>query len=402
MKEILLRRGRLWRFLFSLILAVLFWMYVNPESSVRLRGYPVAVEGPEEGLALLSLQPSRVDVEVFLPERKAALLQPGDLSVTADLRGLGPGTHRVPLRARPRPGLGIYRVQVSPPEIQVRLDRVVTRTVPVRVEIQGSPAYPYSAQPVQLTPLTATVRGPESLVARVTEAYARLSMEARTSDLQGEFPLSPVDDRGETVAGVEILPPRVSVWVPVRLQLGFKPVPVRPRFEGNPPLGWILTGFRVEPPLVTVAGNPDDLELLPDVPTAPIDLGTILTSTVLTVPLKLPEGVSLARGPSRVQVTLTLTPLLSTVDLYVPVSVEGLNPRLRFLPPFPQVHLTVQAPLQDLLTLSQGDFRVWVDAAGLPPGLYILPVQVEAPDWAWSVQVRPTELHLVLKPLEGE
>ena len=112
-------------FILSLAIAVALWYFVarapNPEperstvESVRVN-VAVVFSGLNNGWTATA-EPRVVEVEVGGPV--ALALRPADVSAYADVAGLEPGLHRIPLRVQiPR---GATSVKVDPPLVQVRI-----------------------------------------------------------------------------------------------------------------------------------------------------------------------------------------------------------------------------------------------------------------------------------------
>ena len=96
----------LWRAFFSLVLAVLLWVWVtnleDPEMSRRFTQLPVQVVQRQPDLIVLDQDKlPGVTVEVRGPRSVVQNLNPEDLHPEVDLSGVtSPGTQEVPVRVR--------------------------------------------------------------------------------------------------------------------------------------------------------------------------------------------------------------------------------------------------------------------------------------------------------------
>jgi hypothetical protein len=121
---------------------------------VRLRGRTSQIR---------ALNPLAIDVLVAIPEAHKGMV---------DVR-LGPENVVVPG--------GIVVESIEPNQLQLRLDRELTRTLPVKVKLMGEPAAGAQVQKVEVSPSTAQVSGPESLVSSlqwITTANVNLNGHA--------------------------------------------------------------------------------------------------------------------------------------------------------------------------------------------------------------------------------
>ena len=107
----------------------------------------------------------------------------------------------------------------SPDRVAVRLDPVITRTVPITVDRGTIPAGLQIGDPV-LSAQTAAVRGASSLVQRVETVSARVAIDPTGINVDGEIDLVALDARGDIVAPVDIEPDRVHVTIIVGREIG--------------------------------------------------------------------------------------------------------------------------------------------------------------------------------------
>ncbi len=128
---------------------------------------------------------------------------------------------------------GAQVVRISPALIPIRIEKRVTREVPVVAAFAGSPAKGYRQVGQQIEPLMVTVSGPASEVAAVQRALTgTIVLEGVTGDLEVEVRPVPDAPEGSRVRVVTPLDPvRVRVTIePPPLEIGpFMPEePVEP------------------------------------------------------------------------------------------------------------------------------------------------------------------------------
>ena len=141
--------------------------------------------------------------------------------------------------------LDVELLRVEPTTVQVTLDQLRTRTVPVKAVLDGQPAEDYEVGEVAVVPATATVRGPQSVVGRL-EAIETLpvAVGGAAERLRRTVPLVERVDAGD-FRGVSIDPsPRlVDVVVAVTERTArktLKGLPINVVLEAEK-----LGGFRV-------------------------------------------------------------------------------------------------------------------------------------------------------------
>lgn len=156
----------------SLALAVALWMAVSGEEVVE-RGLRVPLELQQfpPGLELAGEPFTLVDVRVRGGSGTIGQVTSGDIVAMLDLRAARPGRRLFQLTPENvRVPFGVEVVQVAPSSIVMVFEKTATRPVPIVPEIEGNPAPGFIVGTVTADPKTIEVTGPESAVARATEA----------------------------------------------------------------------------------------------------------------------------------------------------------------------------------------------------------------------------------------
>lgn len=276
--------------LMSFLLAVAVWVSaVLSEDPNEVRLYPRSVEvhvvGLEDGLMTVEGLPAAVRVTLRAPRSVWASLEGDPTSVQAyvDLHGLKPGVYTVPVQVRVS-----YQptevVSVTPPRLEITIDRQLTRTVPVMVDLRGEVAVGYYASAPLVHPQTVEVSGPAAAVNKVTAARAQISIDGARETFKRETTLVPVDADGQRVQGVTLTPSRATVTIAVRQLGGYRDVAVKVRLVGQVANGYRITNVTVSPPVVTVfSREPQKVRNLPGfVETEPLDISGATDDLSLT------------------------------------------------------------------------------------------------------------------------
>ncbi len=156
----------------SVAFAVLLWLFVSGDESVE-RGLRVPLEFQQfpDGLELMGEAPSLVDVRVRGASSALSRLGPGDIVAQLDLKSASVGRRLFQITPEQvRTPFGVQVVQVTPPAIALTFEPQVSKPVPVAPSLEGEPAPGFVVGQVMAAPASVEVVGPESAVARVTEA----------------------------------------------------------------------------------------------------------------------------------------------------------------------------------------------------------------------------------------
>ena len=267
------------------------------------------------------------------------------------------------------------RIQVldfTPRRIIVVLESVTERVVPVHAVLGTIPVQLDVGDPV-IDLEMATVRGPDSVVARVIEVQARVSIDPSGIDINRLVDLVAVDSAGATLAPVDVVPARARVRVAVFTDRQTRTVPVNPVVVGTPAAGFEIASVEVDPLIVSVQGDPDDLVGLDQADTAPLTLSGASSVITETVALELPDGVE-ALGSGLVTVTVRLRSVTATRTFEAGLALVGARADKRYELSTDRVVVTIGGSIADLDRLSGSSLVLTVDVTGLVEGVFSVPV----------------------------
>jgi YbbR domain-containing protein len=321
-------------------------------------------------------------------------------TATIDLAGVpvaaGSPPVSVPVIVRATDPGSIQVIDFSPSRIQVRLDPLVSKTVPVQVDHGTVPDGLDVREPV-VSQDSVTVSGPESSVVLVAAAEARVRIQPSGIDINQAVDLIAVDARGDVVPTVELQPSSVRVTIQIGSQLSTRALPVNPVVTGTPDPGVMVTGITAAPLLVTVEAESALLATLVKIDTKPVSIAGGTADVVIDVPLNLPSGVA-ALGVTTVQVTVSLSPQLGTRSFQVGVALVNADPTAQYDLGAGQVVVTVGGPISALNALDGSGLLANVDVAGLSPGTHAVTPDVIVPPGLTVVALSPPDVVITLTP----
>lgn len=372
-------------FLMACIMAVAVWISAvtaaDPdEVRVYPRAIPLEVLGQDPRLVIVGSLPERVNVTMRAPRSTWEQLTSTDGQVRAflDLSGLEAGEHRmeVKLQVVAQP---VRVVAITPQALDVNLEVLATKVLPIQLSIRGEPAIGYEAGTARITPQEVTISGPQSKVEQVVDVRSDLSIAGVRQDIQNALTLRLLDSNGLPVNGLTVRPESAQVFIPITQQGGYRDIAVKVNVRGQVAAGYRLTTVSVFPPVLTVySQNPTLVKDLPGfVETEPLNLNGASQDIDTRLPLVLPRGVSII-GEQTVRVQVGIDTIEGSLSLNdVVISVVGLSPGMEAVisPDRLDVILTGPLPLLDKLTAS--DVRFFVDLTGLPIGTHQVVPQAE-------------------------
>lgn len=157
--------------LISLAFAVVLWFFVMGESRMEVTHVvPLEYVRLPKGLMIANEVPSSIAVRISGPRTLQVNLNPSDISLKVDLFDLQAGVtsfKRLEESLNLPSGLKITRI--SPSFVDVKLERVRERDVPVRVVLIGQPVAGFVVKETRSVPDTVMVSGAESELKGVSE-----------------------------------------------------------------------------------------------------------------------------------------------------------------------------------------------------------------------------------------
>jgi YbbR domain-containing protein len=157
--------------LLSLVFALVLWFFVMGEQKLEV-GYvvPLELKNVPPGMMVANEVPSLVDVRISGPRTLLTNLRPKDISLSVDLRDLQPGlTSFKRLEERLNIPSVLKVTRLSPSFVDVKLERVKEKSVPIRAVLSGTPAEGCRIGAVQISPSKVVVEGAESELKDINE-----------------------------------------------------------------------------------------------------------------------------------------------------------------------------------------------------------------------------------------
>jgi YbbR domain-containing protein len=161
----------------SLVLAATLWLYASTEKEYQLEFHcPVTVWNLPEGMTLSNCPPAvSCDIRARGKDLIALRLKPPAVMINAENRQvrsfrirLGPDNLKLPYNIR------VQEANFQAPELEIRLDRLSQRELPVRPDFTGDPAEGLVlSDSLTVNPPLVTLSGPSRLIEQVEQVYTK-------------------------------------------------------------------------------------------------------------------------------------------------------------------------------------------------------------------------------------
>ncbi len=366
----------------SLIFAVLLWAYVlvvlNPVRTKNISDVPISLEGYNDllsrNLIVVDQDLGMADVSVNAEITNHASLDASRINCRASLSTItGPGKFRLPVSATVQGNLGSVS-EVSPSTVTVEVDKLMKKTVPVRVVYEGILPAGYEVLSETYS-TTISVEGASRFVENAVRAVATIDLSDRTSDINETVKVVFFNAEGEEINVVTRTGDAPSVLVYVSIS-AVKKVPVVPQLN-LPDEEYYEVSVQSKPDYVNIYGDIEVLNDVEEVLTENVVLEETPGIQTLETTIVLPEGVSLKSGQStKVKLTVTVTEKEGEKEIQVPLKVNGVSEGFHLGENIPAtVTVIARGKMKQLNQLGAENITATADLIGRIAGIHeITPV----------------------------
>ncbi|MGD0018222.1 MAG: CdaR family protein [Candidatus Limnocylindrales bacterium] len=285
----------------------------------------------------------------------------------------------------------IQIIDYQPQQVSVTLDKIVTRSIPVKVET-GTPPAGLSLGPQAQSLSTVAATGASSRVALVVQATAQVPIDASGLDVNKEVPLVPVDANGNKVQDITLDHTTVQVSIQIGSQLRTQTVAVEPVVRGSPAAGYYVTSIDVSPLVVSVSGEADALAALNGAAsTQPISIAGATGDVSIKVALNLPSGVE-APDVTTVTVVVHMSSPATTRTVTIGIVPDGARPDRTYALSTPSVTVTLGGAAAALNAFDTSSLVGIVSVGSLDPGAHSVQIKITVPSGIKLVSVNPDQI----------
>ena len=307
----MIRHNWQWK-LIALCLSFLLWSYVNTQrnpKATKTITVPIQTMNLAKGY-VADVTQQEVSVQVEGSKALVDTIRQNDIYAWVDLDKVMPSSG--PSSKSYRVNAKISGIQpedinytVLPKEVDVRVEMIGGKRLPVEVKFLSAPPIGYSFGDPILNPASVSVSGKSESIAKVKKVVLTLSQNTPSSSIDQEFPLVPMDANGNRVRAVTISPPSVRLQLSLIEVPASKEVVISPKLNGAPKFPANIKKVTVQPSSVRLEGRPNALSGISTIDTLPIDVEGLDKSITKQVKLAVPRD-AIVKGPQLVSVIIEI------------------------------------------------------------------------------------------------
>lgn len=350
--------------LLCVVLAVFVWLYVmannSPDYERTFSGVPVSIENTallsnSNGLTVLSGAGNLADITITGKKSDLISYSLEDIVASVDVgRITEAGRHQLSVSVT-TPSGAILK-SVSPTSVEIYVDQIATKVVPVKVNIV-SIQYDQSISLGVPTPdvNTVTISGPASVIDAAESAAVNLELGTVTTSVSARGQLHLLTANGAAIDNpfVMLSQSSVGVSIPVYIEREI-PITVGTKHgyfnDDN-------ATIRVVPASIMVRADPKLLEGVESLEIATIDEKQITSSETQIVTITLPEGVENVSGSTTATISVTHKGTMLKSVAVQNISIKNPN-NLTYKLLTDSVNITLRAPNSIAEEISAEDIRL--------------------------------------------
>lgn len=282
-------RRNLLKKLIALVAAFCMWVFVMTDQDPPIEGtYTVPLTISNAPYELMPIFADKtIIIETRAPRSNFVKYDANAFRAYLNLEGLGEGDYQITPRVLMPQGFEL--LETNPAVINVKLDPLTERQMPVEILTTGNIAQDASITEIRKSMDTVTVVGPRSFVEKANRVYGTVNLSGNTSSFELQIPMRTVDDKENVVANVRVVPSVITVSVDIKSGIKRRIVPIVP--ELTAPDGWELKKITVEPAQVEISGAESIVNPIVTLKTVPFTVQNGQRLFTGTLKLIIPEGV---------------------------------------------------------------------------------------------------------------
>ncbi|ENJ9654429.1 TPA: hypothetical protein LA742_000578 [Clostridium botulinum] len=290
-----------------IIASFALWLYIfNIENPIKEQKItvPVNIVNKESMNELeLALMPKEVNTVTLIIKgnvKDIYSVKAEDFKVEADLNsfGLKKGENKIPVKVKKSPG-SIKIVNEENLWTKITLDKLKSKTVPVKIKVTGIPKDGYAALNPIIKEETATIYGTETYINKVKEVVGKCNIEGKSSEIKTNISLQAKTYDGDIINEVSVEPSKVYVKIPLTR---IKRVPVNMRLSEDISNNKNIESITPLQSEVEISGEEEVIQNIKYIDTEMININSIkIGQENIESNLVVPKGVILVSGNNTIK-----------------------------------------------------------------------------------------------------
>ena len=391
----------------SLIFAflVFFWVDKNSDTLINksaeiLYNQPVVAEYNEEAYVIEGL-PDKVDVTLIgrTSDLYLAKQYTSNLSISVDLRGLTPGSHKVKLNYNKSQALSTIDYKLDPSTANIVVYEKVSETRELDYDILHKDNLDSTLilSKVELNRNDVIIKGASYKLKQVATVKALVDIDKISNPSSGDYtltdiPLIAYDESGKPI-DVEMVPSTAEASITISSPSKQVPIQILPK--GEVAFGKAIKELTPSVNKVTIYGDEEALSKITSIPVE-IDVKGLSSNKTFNVNITKPNGVR-AISNRTISVKVTLSDEVTKEVDGIKVSAINLDSKYRAQAVSKEnstISVVVKGSSEAVEALDISTIKATIDLSGYTPGDYEVEVNVSGDDLKLSYETKTKKVKI--------
>lgn len=359
----------------SLLLAIVFWLYVDTANGNTMRrpftNVPVDFIGaedtlPSRGLMLASGGDATLDLTISGPRSVISNLRSGDIRAQVNLTSInaaGPYSLNWTLSTPDNVNNSDITIEkYSRQTVTVQVTPLYSKEIPVSADVIGTveEPYVYMADRVVKEPAVLTLSGLQDNVDQVASARVVVDITNATDTISQAYSYELLDADGNVleVQDVRFSEQKINVTVPIYMM---KTLDLKVDFKESPGSRLANVDWKLEPDTITVAGEALSLANVEEINLGEVDLSSLYADDDKELEIKMPAGCENSSGYKTTHLSIRFHGLTTRSFTVTRIESVGTSESQRFDPITTVMDVVLRGPAEDLEQVTEEDIRIVVD-----------------------------------------
>lgn len=376
MKKQNMKKNKIICLLISLFASFVLWSYVvtviNTEQTETIYNIPVTFIGTdilrEQNLIITEGADATISLRVTGRRSVVQQLNQDNVIVEVDVSKINRAgeysrnyniTYPSSLQAS-----NFTEVRRIPSMINITVEDLITKEIPVRVSFQGSAAEGYMLDSATPAYDAITIAGTEEQVQDIESALIIVEDQDLTTGFTRNMEYTLLNASGDPVEaeGIEVEMDTISVTVNI---VKYKEVPLIVNFTPGGGATETNVTWEADPPSIIVSGDENILDSLNQIVLGEENLSGIVADAVKTYPIVLPEGVKNETGEIEATVTISFTGLSSTTVRATNFQFTNVPSNFVASAVTQSLQITIRGPSDEIQSIEPADLTVVADLSDI-------------------------------------
>ena len=382
-----LKENRTFYICLSVVLAILFWLYVreveDPVMDGNVWNVPVELTGESilasQGLAVAEVSENTVDFKVKAPASVLENLSRKNVTAILDVSKCVAGVNTLYYSPKVASSVntdGVSWVEQSPESITVRVEKLDTKVFDIEFSLRGSVASGYQAGTVAIEPESVTVSGPVDQVSQIAKVAAVLEVSELSEQYAGNLPLTLYNAKGEVLRDLEVTLDTEAVYVVLPVVV-VKEIDLSVKLIDGGGAKQENAVYKIEPESIIVAGSAEAMEGLTELSLGSIDLSKVTGTKVISMPINLQAQLENISGITSANVTVTVSGLKTRTLQVENITLKNESSSYQVTVETKVCTVVIRGKEEDLDMIDPSQIRIVVDMGEITTvGTYSVPAKV--------------------------